>query len=87
MQLLPVEIQAFPNPVGEHLNLKIKTKESGRYFLSIHDASGRQLQQKPIQLLSGENQEMLNMSSLAAGHYTVHLSDGKRVKTQQIVKR
>lgn len=84
--VLPAEIKAYPNPVEAQLNLKIQIKESGRYFLTLHDMLGKELQRKTIQLLNGENQETLNVDHLAAGHYAVRLTDGKRVATQQIVK-
>lgn len=80
-------INAYPNPVGEQLNLTIELQESGRYFLSIFDTNGKEIQRKTVQLLSGKNQETLNVENLAAGHYAVRLSDGERVKTQQIVKK
>lgn len=85
--LLPAEIKAYPNPVETDLNLTILMKESGRYILSIHDMMGRELQRKNIQLLNGENQESLNVNNLAAGHYAIRLSDGKRVATRQIFKK
>ncbi len=85
--LLPATINVYPNPVETQLNLQIKIEESGRYFLSVHDLSGKELQRKTVQLLNGDNQESLNVSQLAAGHYAVRISDGKRVATQQIVKK
>lgn len=85
--LLPATINAYPNPVEAQLNLKIQIKESGRYFLTLHDMLGKELQRETIQLLNGENLETLNVSNLAAGHYAVRISDGKRVATQQIVKK
>lgn len=85
--LLPAEITAYPNPVEEQLHLRIQIQESGSYLLSIYDLSGKQIQQKTIQLLNGENQETLNVNGLATGHYAVRLSDGKRIATKQIVKR
>lgn len=84
--ILPAEINAYPNPVAEQLNLKIKMQESGRYQLSVYDLNGKEMQRETVQLQNGENQETLNVSQLAAGHYAVRLSDGKRVATQQIVK-
>lgn len=86
VQELEASILAYPNPVREQLNLNIELQESGRYFLSIFDLNGKELQRKTIQLQSGKNQESLNVSNLAAGNYAVRLSDGERVKTQQIVK-
>lgn len=87
VKTLDALINAYPNPVGDQLNLKMELQESGRYFLSIYDMNGKMLQRKTIQLQSGENQEVLNVENLAAGHYTVSLSDGERVKVQQIVKK
>ncbi|MFN7117892.1 MAG: choice-of-anchor V domain-containing protein [Saprospiraceae bacterium] len=87
VELLPAKMTVYPNPVETQLNLSINIKESGRYFLSVHDMMGKELQRRTIQLLSGDNQESLNVNNLAAGHYAVRLSDGKRVTTQQMVKR
>ncbi len=85
-KLLPAEILVYPNPVADQLNLNIQIKESGRYFLSILDLTGKEVQKETIQLINGENIESLNVKNLAAGHYAVRLSDGERVATTKIVK-
>lgn len=85
-KLLPAELKAYPNPVADQLNLNIQIKESGRYFLSILDLTGKEIQKETVQLINGENIESLNVNSLAAGHYAVRLSDGERVATTKIVK-
>lgn len=84
---LPATINAYPNPVETQLNLQIQIKESGRYLLTVHDMTGKTLQHKTIQLLNGDNLESLDMSNLAAGHYAVRLTDGKRVATRTVVKQ
>lgn len=85
--LLPAELNVYPNPVKDQLNLNIQIKESGRYFLSIHDLSGKEVQRKAIQLLEGANVEYLDVQSLASGHYTVQISDGERVAAEKILKK
>lgn len=84
---LEASMLAYPNPVNEQLNLNIEVKEIGRYFLSIYDMTGKELQRKTLLLQSGKHQETFEVTNLAAGHYAVRLSDGERLKTLQIVKK
>ncbi len=83
---LSATIKVYPNPVADQLNLRIQIGKSGRYFLSILDLSGREIQRQAVQLLEGDNLESLELTSLASGHYTVQLSDGERVAAVKMVK-
>ncbi|MDX1943613.1 MAG: choice-of-anchor V domain-containing protein [Saprospiraceae bacterium] len=87
VKALDASILAYPNPVREQLSLNIELKKSGRYFLSIYDLNGKEMQRKTVQFLEGENKEQLNVQGLAAGHYTVQISDGERVAAQKILKK
>lgn len=84
---LAANLDVYPNPVAERLNLRIQIQESGRYFLQIFDTNGRKVQQRTLQLQAGENLETFDMSELAAGNYFVNLSDGNRVVSKKILKK
>lgn len=87
VETLAANIRAFPNPVGDQLNLNIEVQESGRYFLSVLNLAGQEIQREAILLQAGTNLEQLQVRDLAAGHYFVRLSDGKRIVTQKILKK
>lgn len=87
VETLAAHINAFPNPVGDQLNLNLEVQSSGRYLLSVLNLAGQELQREAIQLQAGTNIEQLNVQDLAAGHYFIRLSDGERIATQKILKK
>jgi len=87
VETLAARMHAYPNPVANQLNLRIQIQKTGRYFLSLFDHQGKEIQRQTLHLQSGENLETLNASALAAGHYFVRLSDGDGIITQKILKK
>lgn len=86
-KLLPATMLLYPNPVADVLHLNIQVEKAGNYWLYLYDANGKQLQQEALPLLNASNTVTIPMNELPGGVYLVRLSDGKRVKTQQIVKQ
>ena len=83
---LDVEMKVWPNPAIDHFSLLISKAEAGHYEVSIADLQGRILNKRPVQLRSGENRELFDISRLETGHYFVRLSDGKRVASRKLLK-
>jgi hypothetical protein len=83
---LDVELEVWPNPVVDRLELRIGGAEPGPYQLRIADVHGRILQSQTLGLPAGDHRETLDFSGLPAGSYLLHLSDGRRVAAKQVLK-
>lgn len=84
--VLDVELEVWPNPVIDQLELRIGGAEAGPYQLRITDGHGRLLQSRTITLPAGDHRETLDFNGLPAGSYLLHLSDGQRVAAQRVLK-
>ncbi len=84
---LDVEMQSFPNPVEETLNVKVGTAESGKYQLRLVDVLGKILSNEFVNLIEGDNQMELRMGHLTTGTYTVQLLKDGKYTSQQILKK
>ena len=65
----------YPNPVSTVLNLDLKSDEAMSLKLEIFDLQGRVVYSSDQNLLEGENQLELDLSSLKAGQYLLNISD------------
>ncbi len=83
---LDVELEVWPNPVVDRLELRIGGAAAGPYQLRIADVHGRILQRRTLGLPAGDHRETLDFSGLPAGSYLLHLSDGQRVAAQKVLK-
>ncbi|MDO9376751.1 MAG: T9SS type A sorting domain-containing protein [Ferruginibacter sp.] len=81
-----LEVGVFPNPVKSNATLFLDLVKDARVTITINDASGKQVQNVPMQLFKGVNKKDINMSSLAAGSYLLKISTGDEVKTVHVVK-
>ncbi len=81
------EIAAFPNPVGDELNLKLYSKKSGVGLIRIMDANGKLVMEETVSFLAGENKNMkLNMNEVETGIYFVNFIFDESVSTIRIIK-
>ena len=71
------KVSAFPNPVQSDLNLTVGINQSANLDIKIYDISGRMVKQAHANVVSGENNSIVNVSHLSAGYYTVKLTNTK----------
>ncbi len=81
-----IEIGVYPNPIKNIATLYLDLLKDSRVTLTINDASGKQVQNIPMQLFKGVNRKDINMSGLAAGNYMLKVNTGEEVKTISLVK-
>ncbi len=81
-------IAAYPNPlVGQKLNVSFNNLEAGKYSLAVYDAIGKKVVEKSISHIGGTVVEQLSINShLAAGTYTVHVSNVNGISYQSKVE-
>lgn len=80
------KILAYPNPTNDELTVEFEQIETTANIVVV-DLFGRVLLQQQLDApASGYQQTRLDVSSLQAGHYILHIQDGKTSKKVQFVK-
>lgn len=80
-------ITIFPNPVGDELQLLLNSKENADYQLLISNMQGQIVYSQRIGLTAGEQLNSIDVSQLAAGVYSLQLTDGLLRSTRALVKK
>jgi len=80
-----LSVSLFPNPAYGRAELQIDALSSGRYQLRIFNALGKQLSQRPLDVLQGQNTIPLDINNLPRGIYLVNISQGDRAMTRRLV--
>jgi hypothetical protein len=73
-----------PNPTNEDVTLDLTSLPAGKYHVSFHDVSGRQVGAE--QVISGGEAKSVNVASFPAGVYIITVQGLQHVQTQRLVK-
>jgi uncharacterized delta-60 repeat protein len=65
------EIKLFPNPTQEILNIQFSSLQGKYTNLTIHDVTGRIVQQEKLLIGTGVNTSRINVSNLSNGLYSL----------------
>jgi hypothetical protein len=82
-----ITVRAYPNPVANNLNVSVENAKPGAYHLAVVDIKGTNIEDKEINISSGNYSLSLNANSWARGTYFVHLTNGSDMKVIPIVKQ
>lgn len=82
-----IAVRAYPNPVANSLNVAIDNAKPGIYHLAVVDINGRNIEDKDINITTGNYSLSLNAAGWARGTYIVHLTNGSDMKVIPIVKQ
>ena len=82
-----VETTIAPNPVDDQLNLTINSKESMEVGVSITELSGRNIINQTYNLFQGEQNQKIDVSSLAQGQYILTITGEKGQLSEQFIKK
>jgi hypothetical protein len=66
---LSPEMNLYPNPTHDRLNIGFDSPDNKEYTLRVFDALGKEVIQKNETASEGTNQAVLNVEGLAAGVY------------------
>lgn len=80
------EIEAYPNPVSATVNLRFTAQAPGKGNILVADVSGKQVVNKQIDLLAGENLLQLNAADWAPGIYAIQVKNGTEILQTRVVK-
>lgn len=82
-----VELNVFPNPVVNTLNVRLNSQAAAQYNLSVYNNSGQALRQQSLQANEGDNQSAIEVADLPAGVYRLMIQDeAGRLMTRSFVK-
>jgi hypothetical protein len=79
----------YPNPTERMLNLVITSPKAEKVTLVVADLTGKVVMQQPVQLVIGENKQILNVLRLSAGTYFIKAvcASGCETAVQRFVKQ
>lgn len=66
------QLQLFPVPTANILNLQSGFERSGTLNISVYDMSGKMILQKDFLIASGKELNQINLNEIAEGNYTIH---------------
>ena len=81
-----IQINVYPNPVRNNLNIEFKTEEDRAVILELFDNNGRQLQRKQVN--TGVQTTSMLLMGYTAGSYFLIIKDmnGKTLKSIKLLK-
>jgi len=81
-----MELTIMPNPVSSALNYKAIGRDNGTYQLHITDTFGKIVKTQSINLITGENQNSIDVSDLAKGVYILQISGENYYAAERMLK-
>jgi hypothetical protein len=79
----------YPNPVSNELNLLITSPVKSALIITVTDISGRVVQQRSANIVSGNNKIHVNISNMATGTYFMRMiiSETGEVMSHKFLKK
>ena len=81
-----MELTVMPNPVGSLMTYKAIGRDNGSYQLQITDAFGKIVKAQTVNLTTGENQNSIDVSTLAKGVYILQISGKDYYAAERMLK-
>jgi|GEM_PF-4150246 len=81
------DLQVFPNPVKDQLDLLVNTTSANNSKIIITDLQGNVFKTSFTPLTKGKNKISIDLSNVPAGMYTVRLITSNNVATKKIIKQ
>lgn len=78
-------VQISPNPARDMLFVDYQIDKDGAVQVMLNDLSGRTVFQNKYQVSAGAQRISLDLSTLPAGMYTVHLSGGNQAFNEKVL--
>lgn len=81
------QMNIYPNPVGQKLEVSIDFKNTGTYVLKVIDITGKEVMHKNV-IANGSPLELsFDVSDVLAGEYFLILSNGYRRSVRSFIKK
>ena len=78
------DINLYPNPVQNILNIDINVNNAGNYTFNIYSITGQLITAEQINISSGENLIKLNTNNLNSGSYILIISNDNNTSIQKL---
>lgn len=78
-------ISLYPLPAKDRLNIQIQSSKIEKAEISITDISGKTLITKPVSLMTGTNNSVINIQSLRKGVYLLKAVTSETTETRKII--
>lgn len=82
-----IAVRAYPNPVVNNLNIAVENAKPGIYHLAVVDVSGRNIEDREININTADYSLPVNANGWARGTYLLHLTNGSDMKVIPIIKQ
>jgi hypothetical protein len=80
-------LTVLPNPFTDRLNINFTAQNTGYAFISITDATGKQMNNLKVAVQSGDNNISLsNLADLSSGLYIITVRTDEKIFTQKLIK-
>jgi hypothetical protein len=81
------EVVIFPNPTSTKLNLRYNLPKDDEITIALFDMQGKLILQKSLgKLVSGEQQQTLDVSNLPEGSYVCRIKGQHQTVTKTVIK-
>ena len=80
------QIQVFPNPVEQQLNIAFELQQASAIELTIFNTLGKLVLIRDFSIPSGDFQTTLDMNHLETGVYFLQFSDGEQSFSRKVIK-
>ncbi|MEO7049164.1 MAG: Ig-like domain-containing protein [Ferruginibacter sp.] len=80
-------LTVLPNPFTDRLNINFSAQNTGYAFITISDATGKQMNSLKVAVQAGDNNISLNnLANLSSGLYIITVRTDEKVFTQKLIK-
>jgi hypothetical protein len=80
-------VYVAPNPAQNELNIYVNVASKQNANLSLIDVTGKVVLEMSINLNAGKNQNILSLSNINSGVYTLKITGDQQLFTQKIIKQ
>jgi len=74
----------YPNPTKEEVSIRFNSISSSAIQILLVDALGKTILEKKIPVISGENNEKLDLNGISSGNYSLFIIQGNRIQTSHL---
>lgn len=74
----------YPNPSKEEVSIRFNSNTSSAVQILLVDALGKTILEKKIPVMSGENNEKLDLNGISSGNYSLFIIQGNRIQTSHL---
>ena len=78
-------IQLYPNPASDQVNLSFVAQKAGVWNLELMDIAGKSIWNKEIQAITGENKMFIDVAGFPRGMYMVKFANEDASKVEKLI--